>query len=354
MLYLVTGTPGSGKTLNTIKFINESKQFSGRDIYYFNIKDLDPSFGWHQLNEEEAYKWHDLPSGSVIVFDEAYDIFPAKSAGKTSPDHVQKLAVHRHKGFDIFLVTQKSTGQVDTFVRGLVNRHQHYARVMGFSVVNRFTWDSCQNNTESRAIKKDANKDTLTFDKKYFGKYHSADEHTHTVNLPWRLISIFAIGLLVVAGMSYMLYKQFVPDDIEQPSASSISAPQAIAPGYSRPAPASEKSFVELFTPEVEKMPWTAPAYRHLLEAKTWPKPSACMRAEGSKNCNCYTQQGTPLDVDLQFCLRFIKHGFFDWTRDESPQLVNDSFDSGQPGHSAISPDPRGRAADAPPRGWEI
>jgi len=351
MLYLVTGTPGSGKTLNTIKFINEQKQFGGREIYYFNIRDLDPALGWIELSEQEAYNWHDLPSNSVIIFDEAYDIFPAKTAGKNSPDHVQKLAVHRHKGFDVFLITQKSTGQVDTFVRGLVNRHQHYARVMGSSLVNRFTWDSCQNNTESRAIRKDANKDSLRFDKKYFGRYHSADEHTHTVIIPWRLISILAGGVLVVVAMAYIVYNRFVPDD-PAPGFTPTQAAPAASPGFAAPSEQrGSMSFVDLFAPEIENMPWTAPAYRELIEPKTWPRPAACMRRESSKVCKCYTQQGTPLDVDLQFCLRFIKHGFFDWTRDETPELRNVGPDTGG---DVGSPNPGGRAADAPPPGWGI
>lgn len=40
MIYLITGTPGASKTLNTVKEICESSVFSDRPVYYNNIKCL--------------------------------------------------------------------------------------------------------------------------------------------------------------------------------------------------------------------------------------------------------------------------------------------------------------------------
>ena len=38
MLYLVTGLPGASKSLNTLKYIIENDDWSGREIYYNNVK----------------------------------------------------------------------------------------------------------------------------------------------------------------------------------------------------------------------------------------------------------------------------------------------------------------------------
>lgn len=312
MLYLVTGTPGSGKTLNTIKFIRENKQFQDRNIYYFGIRDLNPEFGWTELNEEEAKGWHDLPSNSVIIFDEAYNVFPTKHGAQGTPDHVKKLAVHRHKGFDIFLICQKVVGQLDTFTRGLINRHQHYARIMGSLNINRFTWDVCQQNPDSASTRKDANVDQFRMDKKYFGVYHSADEHTHTLSVPWKKIVflLVLIVLLVLSVRSFMAYF-----DRGEPE-------KAVAMGegvYAAPPPVQAQqrdlTFAELVTPEIESIPWSAPIYREKFnEVQDWPRPAACYESKRS-GCRCFTQQATPLQVPDSMCKAIVKGGFFDHTK---------------------------------------
>lgn len=312
MLYLVTGTPGSGKTLNTIKFIRESKQFQGRNIYYFGIRDLNPEFGWTELKEDEAKAWHDLPSNSVIIFDEAYNIFPTKHGAQGTPEHVKQLAVHRHKGFDIFLICQKVVGQLDTFTRGLINRHQHYARIMGSLNINRFTWDVCQQNPDSASTRKDANVDQFRMDKKYFGVYHSADEHTHTLSVPWKkVVFLFVLlGLLVLTVRSFMAYF-----DRGEPE------PVAVAGegGYAVPPPVQAQqrdlTYAELVTPEIESIPWSAPIYREKFsDVQDWPRPAACYESKRS-GCRCFTQQATPLQVPESMCQAIVKGGFFDHTK---------------------------------------
>lgn len=347
MLYLVTGTPGSGKTLNTIKFISESKQFAEvngtpRQVYYFGIRDLSPDLGWIELDEQQALNWFDLPPASVIVFDEAYNIFPVKHPGKSSPEHVTRLATHRHHGFDIFLICQKVNGQLDTFIRGLINRHQHYARVMGSLTVNRFTWDVCVTNPDSRSIRKDANKDTLRMDKKYFGKYHSADEHTHTMSIPWRLIFIIAGCVIGFALASWFVYNSLVPEGLDAAaSAGSKDQPMYIdgPSGYSSRHSQEDMTFGELFSPEVETLPWSAPVYREQLQAQSWPRPAACILRPKSGRCTCYTQQATRLDVTQEFCLTHVREGFFDWTKPDPARVAGQGGDSHSPG---------ARAADAP------
>jgi len=315
MLYLVTGTPGSGKTLNTIKFVRESKQFQGRAVYYFGIRDLDPKFGWIQLDEEAAKKWHDLPSNSVILFDEAYNIFPTKHGSQGTPEHVKQLAVHRHKGFDIFLICQKVVGQLDTFTRGLVNRHQHYARIMGSLNINRFTWDVCQQNVDSAATRKDANVDQFRMDKAYFGVYHSADEHTHTLSVPWKKIAFLGvlIVLLVVSVRSFMGFfdrKPAEPASATSAGLASVASAPPVSSGKVEQLP-----FAELVKPEVEGIPWSAPIYREqYAKANDWPRPAACMHSRRT-GCKCYTQQASPIDVPDEMCRQIVTRGWFDHTK---------------------------------------
>jgi len=317
MLYLVTGTPGSGKTLNTIKFIRENKQFQGRDIYYFGIRNLNPEFGWQELDEDAAKLWHDLPSNSVIIFDEAYNIFPTKHGAQGTPDHVKKLAVHRHKGFDIFLICQKVAGQLDPFTRGLINRHQHYARIMGSLNINRFSWDVCQQNPDSASTRKEANVDQFRMDKAYFGAYHSADEHTHTLSVPWKkiLFLIILAVLLVFSVRSFMAYfDRGEPQTLEGQQMGQGGGINGPPPMMGQSAPV-ELTFAELVTPEVDGMPWSAPIYREkYTEVNDWPRPSACYQS-GRTGCRCFTQQATPMQVPEGMCEAIVKGGWFDHTR---------------------------------------
>lgn len=343
MLYLVTGTPGSGKTLNTIKFIAEAKEFKGRDIFYFGIRDLSPELGWTELTEEEAFKWYELPSNAVIIFDEAYNIFPTKHGSQGTPEHVKRLATHRHQGHDVFLICQKVVGQLDTFVRGLVNRHQHYARIMGSLNINRFTWDVCQQNPDSASTRKDANIDKFRMDKKYFGVYHSADSHTHTLSVPWGRVSLLVVCVIVLALLVNQIKGRFSPDEsVPVPEQSGAQAPYAGVLS-SMSVGQDQVPLADLLIPEIENMPWTAPIYRDkYTDVQDWPRPAACYKSKKT-GCLCFTQQASPLDVPVEMCEGIVAGGYFDHTKPVDrgvTQWRGEAGGSGLPTSASISTPP--------------
>ncbi|MBB6523895.1 zonular occludens toxin domain-containing protein [Pseudoteredinibacter isoporae] len=335
MLYQVTGTPGQGKTLNTIKFVNESKQFKDRPIYYFGIKDLDESFGWVELTEEEAFKWPELPSGSVIIFDEAYNIFPVRHASKKPPEHVKKLATHRHQGMDIILINQKISGQVDPFIKGLINEHHHYDRIFGSSAVNRFVWARCCDNPNSPSERKSANTVLCKLDKTYFGKYHSADQHTHTTQYPKGRIALLLGAIVLCISMVYYAYAQLSPQPPTAPNQ------QQFNDGFSDPASSptdvkdpSKLTYAESYTPEIDGMPWTAPVYKDVMQPVTYPKPNCVKWSEHErpestdkmKGCHCFSQQGTRMNVNETLCKAIVAGGFFDVTRPDPDQESQEGY----------------------------
>lgn len=353
MLYLVTGTPGSGKTLNTIKFINEDSRFQfighgddkkHRQIYYHGIKNLREEFGWIELTDEQATNWFDLPPGSVIVFDEAYTIFPIRHGSKAPPNHVEKLATHRHHGYDIVMICQKVTGQLDPFIRGLVGQHRHYARILGSKNLNCYVWDLCQENPNSSTQKQLANVKPVRLDKKYYGVYHSADEHTHKLNLPWMNIMWLALTMTILGIAIYFVYDRFFSDNQNesvvsaQAGVSEFSSGSSTSPGANQHREISE-SFVYQFTPEVPDIPWSAPIYSDQIQAKTWPRPAACVHGLETDRVVCYSQQGTKMDIPRSMALRIIKEGFFDWTKEET---VRDGAGGwGEESAAIIPPAPR-------------
>lgn len=79
---------------------------------------------------DHAKDWQNLPDGAVVVVDECYSAFPRRMPGAKVPAYVEALATHRHRAFDFLLICQQAKQQVDGFVLGLVEWHEHVRRKM--------------------------------------------------------------------------------------------------------------------------------------------------------------------------------------------------------------------------------
>jgi zona occludens toxin (predicted ATPase) len=138
VIILITGVPGSGKTLYTLHQVKtrveaENARFEAegkppREVHYSGIADL--KLPWIEL--EDPTKWNTLPPGSIIVIDECQRVFRPRGSGATVPPYIADLETHRHKGYDIYLITQHAM-LVDQNIRRLVGKHQHIVRKFGIS-----------------------------------------------------------------------------------------------------------------------------------------------------------------------------------------------------------------------------
>lgn len=336
MLFLFTGTPGASKTLNAIKFVNEDDTFAifkdgkktdaRRPVYYFNMREV--QLPWTELSLEEAMKWYDLPEGSVIIFDEAYDVFPQRLRGE-APEQVKKLAVHRHKGFDIIIICQKVSGQVDSFVRGLINRHYHMERRFGTNMVTRYEWQKCCENVNDYHSKKDALTKSIRIDPKYFGTYHSAEVHTVKSNVPWRKLAVIPLTLFFVVGAIWFGVNTFMggSSDEGETVASGVGGMLSGSPASAFNSKFDEKldfgEYVAQYTPRIDGLPHTAPAYDEVTKPKTYPRLACIVWRPDTKyeSCKCLTQQGTTVKVPASTCKNMANNGMFDPAR-EDPEMV--------------------------------
>lgn len=98
---------------------------------------------------QDMHVWLKWPenNGSIVVIDEAQNIFPPRSAGSKTPEIVEWLHVHRHSGVDIILITQMP-GRIDKQVRDLVGAHYHIHKTP-LGVRMRYFWDYCENSPKS-------------------------------------------------------------------------------------------------------------------------------------------------------------------------------------------------------------
>lgn len=208
-LTLVTAPPGSGKTLWMVWRILQLRN-EGR-LIYTNIDGLTvdgvlPIPDWTD-------DWRDLPNDSVVVYDEAQE-HPAFDKYATIADKNKKayyhdiahsLAIHRHFGFDIFLLTQ-SPNLIAGHVLGFVNKHIHLRRNFGFERATVYHFIEAQTNT--RNPKKNGqleNTTSFSYPKYLYKLYKSATTHTHKSYFPKKyifilLFPIFALLFTVFKG----------------------------------------------------------------------------------------------------------------------------------------------------------
>ncbi|MCO1336119.1 zonular occludens toxin domain-containing protein [Microbulbifer sp. OS29] len=338
MLYLITGQIGASKTLNTIKMVNEDSAFSNRPVYYYNIKELSPRFGWTELTEQQCRNWFDLPPGSVIIIDEAYKIFPQRGPGQKKPPHVERMAELRHDAYEIILVAQSVKGQLDSFVRGLVNYHYHFVRPFGSEFSNRFFWEKCQENVDGFHEKREAQTKVIKFDKKYYGAYRSAEAHTVKKRLPYWKLGMFLGGIVGFVSLLFYLFSLVTgwgeaPDTPETASSSLQQTQQAISgqggfmPAATRTAQLTTEDWVDQRTARVPGFALTAPVYDAVTQPVTFPKPN-CVHwnvydERDTTECRCYSQQATRMDVPENICLQIVEHGWFDHTRPDDNDRVS-------------------------------
>jgi zona occludens toxin (predicted ATPase) len=212
MIHLITGTPGSGKTLLAVELIVKNRNSEKIRPLYANIEGLN-------LNELRCFKldevdsWYDLPDGSIIVIDECQRWFRPRPNGSAVPECISRFETHRHQGHDIILITQHP-GLIDRNIRKLVDRHQHMYRPFGMDHRKVFEWNTCNESPEPSQNESNALRTKLKFDKELFKYYQSASIHTSTKRIPIKQIAIFAGAILVtvILGGSFVRSKLEVID----------------------------------------------------------------------------------------------------------------------------------------------
>lgn len=333
MITFITGLPGASKTLNTIAMVVQEWGDSDRQIYYRGINEL--TLPWIRLTDEQISKWWELPDNSIIVIDEAQQIFPGRANNREVPEGVRRMDTHRHRGFDFYVITQKHT-KVDHDLRYFAGRHIHYERQFGWNGARRWEWNQAVDPDDYHARQTGISK-RVNFPKKYFSVYKSAEVHTFKKRIPGK---IWALGglLTLVAGLAYAVVDGVAgkADELQQLQEHPVEqGPIRIGPRpYLEHSLQEELSFTEKMTPRVADVPWSAPMYDEVTEVKTFPKPQ-CIYHHPSGGCKCFTQQATPLDISWASCKNMVDNGWFNPFIDEE----------GEGGRGA------GEARPAPPGG---
>lgn len=318
-IYLITGTPGAGKTLWTLwtveqRRIADNKDFHDkwvaagsdpdvlpmvRDVYYFNINIK--KLPWIRLHKPED--WLDAPVGSLFVFDECQEAFPPRANASTPPKYVAELAKARHGGYDLYFVTQHPTF-VDPYIRKLAEEHNHLMRPWGAKKAVVHTWKGVKDQCD----KSRAGSLTSSFShpKEVYSWYKSAEVHTHKFKLPTKVKMMLLLPLLIGACI-YGVYKYF--DNKIQGSKPPAVATSPDGRPFSTAAPVKIAFEPASFKPRIDDIPWTAPRYDDLTSPSVAPRIVGCMIF--ANKCKCLTQQGTYHITTMQFCRVVVENGIF-------------------------------------------
>ena len=329
MHYLITGTNGASKTLNTIKWVYERALKEGRPVYYngrFTIKPDGPLKNWkiHEFKD-----WQSLPDGSIYICDEAHNDLPKRPTNSAVPDYVMMLAEHRRRGFDFYFLTQHPSN-IDSFLTKLIGPpgwHRHLKRVAGAEMVSVLEWPAVELQCEKMGKGKSADFSLQAFPKDVYDWYESATIHTVKKHIP-KKVKLFIIYVLlfivVVVGTIWWINRNFGTDAVKKKGnggqeTETVTAKKAGSSGGSGDGGSRASSgmspaeYAIAREPRVRGLPHTASAYDEVTKPTIAPYPAACVDMK-SKGCSCYTQQGTLMAVPAEICLQIVKRGFFvDW-----------------------------------------
>jgi zona occludens toxin len=202
MITLITGTPGSGKTLYAVWMLQKEVR-AGRRLVVDGIRDLAIE---HELVDEPWLRdWYArCQQNDVIVVDEVQRIWPPVSVSVKATEDIEKLHVHRHKGVDFVIITQHPQ-RLNKTIRDLVGRHVHVRRIFGMRQAVLYEWDHCHNPNSGF---RDAVKTRWSYPKKVFELYTSAELHTKPKAVIPKALFVLPVALVAAGVLAWRGYGQ--------------------------------------------------------------------------------------------------------------------------------------------------
>lgn len=297
MITIITGTPGSGKTLYTIQKLLQPlvgthipQEVDGvvtlhpRTIYT-NINGLQLD---HELidggDNEGLRNWHEWAKpGSVIVFDEVQKVWPPRANGSVVPEDIKALETHRHMGVDFILITQGPM-LIDRNLHMLCGRHLHVRRVANLPFATVYEWDLM---SRTLNFKSSLRKEPYRYNRAVYKLYKSSSLHTKQVRkLPvvlWFLLAGIGVAAWKVPQVYDSLVHPVKPVVATNDKAEKVS-------GATKPTEAAGAV-------PGEKPSSGADA---VAAAQKGPVLSGCVRSK--KRCNCYDEDGMAMAPEPGTC----------------------------------------------------
>lgn len=192
MIYLYSGTPGSGKSLNSIRDIINKISLGGNVIANFPIKTelIKP----HRKNKLGKFIYKDnkdltvkfltdfalknhvkgKEAQTLIVIDEAQSMFnPRDFRDVNRKDYNHFFSLHRHLGYNVILITQNDR-LLDKQIRCLIEYEIKHRKINNFKLIGRMIpWCTFACVTYWYGVREKIGVDFFTYKKKLASMYDS-------------------------------------------------------------------------------------------------------------------------------------------------------------------------------------
>lgn len=329
MIYLITGVPGSGKTLYAVSTLVQklaAEKLTGPDgverprrVVVDGIPDLVMD---HELmaprRDESAptgrrgaksgdadveqvghglWNWFEwCQPGDVLVVDEVQRYWRPRGMGTAPPLEIAQLETHRHLGVDFVIITQNPM-LIDQNVRRLVGRHQHIRRLFGMARAVIYDWDGCSVDVHRT---KSATTSMWAYPKSAYRLYKSAELHTkQKQKIPaWLAVPLLAVaGGIAIAPTAYGTLSGAVSGKgVTRESSKSSSVPV--------PAVAVTDSSVTVLPPVLgpAKLPEALLEPSSGIAVAIAPAVEVAGCVAVADRCACFDSVGKKVEADLSLC----------------------------------------------------
>lgn len=317
---LITALPGSGKTLRVVGWIKRAIE-AGELVYVSNLNGLKIQ----HIPFDDPREWQDLPTGSVLVVDEAQRFFRARRGGDP-PDYITAMETIRHKGIRLILITQQPN-YLDAHLRGLVGFHEHLVRENGQEASKIWRHNEVIEDVRSEKGRQRYDSEVWAFPKADYALYESAEVHTVKRRMSSRMkrgLMGAAAALCLLAGIGYMSYRNHIApamaDDapVEEGGGIAAAAATGATPATAKPVqkPMTTAEYVQQLAPRVEGLIGSAPIFDKR-QARAEPEVF-CMAADAGTTADgeyrdasvtCLTEQGTRYVIPASLARAYARHG---------------------------------------------
>lgn len=356
MIELQTGLPGACKSLYTIDRLEEARlrdiaaKNPERPIFYVRREQGDEkspgivelTLPWTEIKVED---WPKCPPNSIVVIDECQKVpgFRPRPSSVAPLEWCEPaMETHRGAGIDLVLICQHPS-QLAVGIRRLVGRHMHAVRKFGMPMSTIHEWGEVKDNCDKS--RSDSSKTIYKFNKKAYKYYKSAEAHTHKIRIPNKVWGLLAIIVLVPVLIWWAMGKAVGIS--KGPNAATEAGQVVGGPGgannNNRPKPMTPLEYSVQYSPRIDGLPHTAPAYDQVTAPTQAPYPAACVASK--QVCRCYSQQATRLEMPEQLCRQIADGGFFvAWGQ---PVANAVPMQAAQPGQQAQAPVVAGQLVQA-------
>lgn len=321
MLYLLTATPGSGKSQYAIeRFVLDAIRENEADIadwhknkarqdkpppqrrqVFCNIKGLTRPDRVAKIQAmvgglpvlDAPDDWRQCPDGSMVIYDEAQQkhlfratgtpgvpMIKSASGAMVEDERITALDTHRHRGFDIVLITQE-TGLIHHWAKKFVGCHIDLERTSGAEMMTVREWGKVQPNPADHFAREAADTSLRMMHKSTWELYDSATIHTHKFRVPagakWAVRTFLALAILIPLGF-FVLAKWFGDD-------AAAAAPADAAP--------SDVVSASVFVPQ--------------LPAPAAVAASGINGCAAGRHCRCWDFAGQLMPMDEGTCRNYAE-----------------------------------------------